>query len=123
MEHPVYIDFEKATDSQKQEYTNQASKLVSACMSAIANDPNPIKAVSRLFNRLGGLALTIFPQSHSTFAHPRKPGWNKYVRAAQTQLELAITLWHMAGCNPHGPLALDVAKARLKRKAALDEME
>ena len=112
-----------ASKSQRDEFVKQAGAIISACKCSIEDDPNPLKAITRLHNRLTGLAVAIFPQVRGTYSHPRKPGWNKYVRQAQANLELALTLWHLAGRSRDGPLALDVIRAKQQRKLAIDRME
>ena len=94
VEYPVFIDFEKATEDQLKEFRDKAGRLIEACRPAIQEERNPIKAITRLYNRLGTLALCIFPQQTQSTHRPRKPGWNRYVRQAQKEVELALLLWH-----------------------------
>ena len=83
---------------------------------------NPMQGITKLYNELITLAICIYPQQSNHQNHKRKPGWNKYVREAQAEYVQVETLWQLSGCNPHGPLAERLERARAKRSLALNKM-
>ena len=119
----AHIDYRQCTDEHDKTFREAANDIFKRFESDHRIQTDPVEALTAIYKELSDTALCVFPQEKYNPRFKRQPGWNKYVRDAQREYEVAEMLWHYAGCNPHGTLAENLNKARLSRKHALDKMK